>query len=152
MQKEEFIRIMDLGIKREIEAFNFYNDVQKRIEDKGLKIIFNDLAKQELGHRNLLEEFKYNPDMPVKMSKPVTDYGLAEKVDLPVLSVDMKPAEALALAMKKEQQAVEFYRNLAESTEDDEIKKLCLEMAGMELSHKQKLENAYTDVAYIESF
>jgi rubrerythrin len=86
------------------------------------------------------------------MSKPVTDYGLAEKVDLPVLSVDMKPAEALALAMKKEQQAVEFYRNLAESTEDDEIKKLCLEMAGMELSHKQKLENAYTDVAYIESF
>ena len=54
--------------------------------------------------------------------------------------------------MKKEQQAVEFYCNLAESTEDGEIKKLCVEMAGMELSHKRRLENTYTDVAYIESF
>ena len=152
MKKEEFEKIMDLGIQRESEAFNFYNDVQKRVDDKALKQIFNDLAKQELGHRNLLEEFKYNPEIPVKMSKPSSDFGLAEQVELPQLSVNMKPAEALALAMKKEQQAVEFYRNLAESTEDDEIKKLCLEMAGMELSHKQRLENAYTDVAYIESF
>ncbi|MDY6916315.1 MAG: ferritin family protein [Candidatus Cloacimonadota bacterium] len=152
MNKEEFEKIMDLGIKREIEAYKFYNDVVNRVDDKALKDIFNDLAKQELGHRNLLEELKYNPEIPVKISKPSIDYGIAETVELPELSINMKPAEALALAMKKEQQAAEFYQELAESTSDMEIKKLCLEMAGMELSHKQKLENAYTDIAYIESF
>ena len=77
---------------------------------------------------------------------------MAEEVELPELTESMKPADALALAMKKEQQAVEFYRRLAQNTTDNELKKLCLEMANMELNHKQKLENAYTDVAYVEDF
>lgn len=152
MKKSEFERILDLGIKRETEAHTFYQDVVEKFQDRALKQIFQDLADQELGHKTMLENFKINPDIQVKMSTPAVDFGLAETVDLPELSTDMTPAEALALAMKKEQQAVEFYRYLASYTNDEEVKQLILEMANMELAHKQILENAYTDVAYVESF
>ncbi len=143
---------MDLAIKREVEAYEFYKDVAERIGDKAIQKIFKTLATEEVGHKDLLERFKYNPDLPVKMSSPEIDYHLAEEVELPELSINMKPADALALAMKKEQLAVEFYRKLANQTEDGDVKKLLLEIANMELSHKQKLENAYTDIAYIEAF
>jgi len=152
MKTAEFERILDLGIKRETEAHKFYQEVVGKIQDKALKQIFQDLADQELGHKNMLENFKLNPEIKVKMSTPAVDFGLAETVALPELSTEMSPAEALALAMKKEQQAVEFYRYLASYTNDEEIKNLILEMANMELNHKQMLENAYTDIAYVESF
>jgi len=152
MKKTEFDRILDIGIKRETEAHEFYQEVVEKIEDRALKQIFQDLADQELGHKNMLENFKNNPDVQVKMSTPAVDFGLAETIALPELSTEMSPAEAFALAMKKEQQAVEFYRYLASYTNDEEIKKLILEMANMELNHKQMLENAYTDVAYVEAF
>lgn len=152
MDKDKFYKVMDLAIKREVEAYEFYKDVAERIDDKAIQKIFKTLATEEVGHKDLLERFKYNPDLPVKMSSPEIDYHLAEEVELPELSIDMKPADALALAMKKEQLAVEFYRKLANQTEDGDVKKLLLEIANMELSHKQKLENAYTDIAYIEAF
>lgn len=152
MDKDKFYNVMDLAIKREVEAYEFYKDVAERIDDKAIQKIFKTLATEEVGHKDLLERFKYNPDLPVKMSSPEIDYHLAEEVELPELSIDMKPADALALAMKKEQLAVEFYRKLANQTEDGDVKKLLLEIANMELSHKQKLENAYTDIAYIEAF
>lgn len=152
MDKDRFNQIMDLAIKREVEAYNFYKDVAERVDDKAIIKIFTTLATEEVGHKDLLERFKYNPDLPVKMSSPEIDYHLAEEVELPELSIELKPADALALAMKKEQLAVEFYRKLAEKTEDGDVKKLLLEIANMELSHKQKLENAYTDIAYIEAF
>jgi rubrerythrin len=152
MEKEKFLEIINVGIKRELEAHAFYQDVTKRVEDKSVKKIFEDLAKEELGHKELLEKFKYNPDIPVKFNAPKTDFHLAENVDLPELSIKMKPKDALALAMKKEQMAVEFYQQLAEQTDDNNIKKMIIEIAHMELSHKQRLENAYTDIAYVEAF
>jgi rubrerythrin len=73
-------------------------------------------------------------------------------MELPALTTEMKPADALALAMKKEQYAVTFYQKLAAQTDDEQVKMMLLEIANMELNHKQNLENAYTDIAYVEAF
>ena len=152
MTEEQFNRIIELGINREEEAHGFYNYAASRVDNKVIKQIFKELAEDELGHRELLLRFKADPKLPGKLIAPDVDYFLAEETELPDLSENMKPADALALAMKKEEQAVEFYRKLADQTEDTEMKKLCLDIAKMELNHKHKLEDAYTDVAYIEAF
>lgn len=143
---------MEIGIRREEEAYAFYQFAATRISDKAIRQIFSELAADEKGHKELLLRFQANPDLPGRLQAPAVDYLLAEETELPELSEDMKPADALALAMKKEQQAVEFYRRLADNSLDSEVKELCLHMADMELNHKFKLENAYTDVAYIEAF
>jgi rubrerythrin len=152
MEKAKFIEIMDIAIKSEIEAHEFYKKVAERVEDKSVKKIFQDLAEDELGHRELLEKYKFNPDMPMKFQAPQTDFHLAEEMELPALTTEMKPADALALAMKKEQYAVTFYQKLAAQTDDEQVKMMLLEIANMELNHKQNLENAYTDIAYVEAF
>ena len=54
--------------------------------------------------------------------------------------------------MKKEQQAVEYYRALAEAADDRELKQAFTNLANMELSHKQRLENAFVQIGYPEVF
>lgn len=80
------------------------------------------------------------------------DYKVAETTELPKLSIDMKPADAIALAMKKEQQAVEFYRALGESATDASVKKIFENLTNMELGHKHRLENVFVEIGYPEVF
>ena len=77
---------------------------------------------------------------------------VAEATELPKLTLDMQPADAIALAMKKEQQAVEFYRDLSKHCADQEIGKIFENLANMELTHKQKLENVFVEIGYPEAF
>jgi len=152
MDKEQFLGLIDLAIQREIEAFDFYSEVAASFYNKGLTTIFSELAAEEQGHRNLLESFKANPEKHFEIKAPEHDFKLAEETELPALSTSMKPADAFALAMKKEQQAAEFYQDLAKRTNDEQVKEMCLNLSNMELKHKQKIENAFVDVAYVESF
>ena len=82
----------------------------------------------------------------------VIDYKIAETQDMPALSTDMKPAEAIAIAMKREQQAAELYRSLAKNANDGTEKEALENLANMEMGHKHKLENAFVDIGYPEVF
>ena len=62
----------------------------------------------------------------------------------------MKPAEAIALAMKKEEEAIVQYTALAEDCPDAEKKKVFLDLAAMERGHKKKMEAAFVDIGYPE--
>jgi rubrerythrin len=62
----------------------------------------------------------------------------------------MKPADAIALAMKKEEEAMVQYKQMAESCSQPEKKQVFLDLAAMEQGHKQKMENAFVDIGYPE--
>lgn len=152
MDNMEIEKLFLLALKREIEAHEFYKDVSHRVDNQGVKDLFSELAEQEMQHHDLLEKFKQDPTAVMKFNAPKSNLGVAEATDLPELSTDMKPADAIALAMKKEQQAVEFYRGLAASTDDASMKDALENLANMELTHKQKLENAFVQIGYPEAF
>jgi rubrerythrin len=105
-----------------------------------------------MGHMELLENFRNDPTMVMKISAPAVDVKLAESMELPKISTAMKPADAIALAMKKEQQAVEFYREMSKNSADSAIKAIFDNLANMELNHKKMLENAFVDIGYPEAF
>ena len=152
MQQHEFEALMATAIKREIEAKQFYHDVEQRVENEEVKTVFSQLAKEEMGHMELLEKFKADQSMVMKIAAPAQDAKVAEATELPALSIDMKPADAIALAMKKEQQAVEFYKGLAEGSNDAGVKEVFDNLANMELSHKNRLENVFVQIGYPEVF
>jgi len=152
MDNMEFERIIAIAIKREIEAYEFYRDVAGRIDDAAVKKIFMDLSRDEMCHHDLLEKYRYDPSMAIKFKAPAHDFKVAETVAGPALSIDMKPADAIALAMKKEQAAVEFYRGLARLCDDQAVKQTYQSLANMELSHKKLLEDVFVDIGYPESF
>lgn len=144
--------ILSMAVTREIEAYEFYKQVGEKVSDKEVKKIFKELSDEELGHRDFLEKLKLEPVMMKKIEPPKADYKVAEATELPPFSINMKPADAIALAMKKEQQAVEFYRSMADFSGDSEIKEKFNNLASMELNHKHRLENVFVDIGYPEAF
>jgi rubrerythrin len=152
MDHIEFEHIFSVAVEREIEAHEFYQQVSERVEHDDVKEVFQQLAKEEMGHKELLERFRFDPTMIMKIQAPPADYKIAEATELPTLSIDMKPADAVALAMKKEQQAVEFYRDLAVRSSDHGTKAIFENLANIELGHKHRLENVFVEIGYPEVF
>jgi rubrerythrin len=100
----------------------------------------------------MIERFRHDPTALMKIDAPSRDWKVAEGETLPKLSTDMKPRDAIALAMKKEQQAVEFYRALSAASSDAEVKGLFDNLSRMELGHKRRLETIFVDIGYPEVF
>ncbi len=145
-------KILEDAIGREVEAYEFYQQVYERVDDSGVKDVFAELAKEEQSHRDILEQYLHNPVMLMHIHPPSADYQIAEATELPKLSIDMKPADAIALAMKKEQQAVQFYRALAEQATDPKAKSVFEDLTNMELGHKRRLEDVFVQIGYPEAF
>ncbi len=153
MDKIELNQLFSVAIQREIESHEFYLQVAGRVDNAGVKQVFNQLAQDELGHKELLEKFKSDPTLVMKFSEtPLVDYKIAETTDEPRLSIHMKPADAIALAIKKEQRSLEFYQGLARGANDAEMKRIFETLARMELGHKVKLENVFVEIGYPEVF
>jgi len=148
MRVEEYRKVISMAVESEIEAYDFYTAVGEKVKDANLKSIFKDLAAEEKKHRNFLEGL-------LKQAKPMLfdeskDYKISETVDKPKLSLSMKPADAIALAMKNEEEAMNIYTQLANVSTDREQKELFESLARMEKGHKVKLEGMYTNIAFPE--
>ena len=143
--------ILNDAIRREEEAYQFYQDVTGRMSSKEVNETFQKLAEDELEHKKFLQNCLDDPSLLKKLPVP-PDYKVAEATVAPLLSFDMKPAEAMALAMKKEQRSVEFYLNLAENALDPDYRQAFRELANMELRHKTEIEDLFVNIGYPEKF
>ena len=150
MDKGAYQQILDTAIQAEIEACQFYRQVAEKVADRFLKEMFDAFAAEEQKHRQILEGFRDRSDMAIHFAD-VTDYHVSETLEgSERLSMEMKPADAIALAMKKEEAAMRHYTRLAEACDDESQKAVFLELAAMERGHKARLENAFVDIAYPE--
>jgi rubrerythrin len=143
--------ILDAAIAREQDAHRFYAQASQRVANPAVKETFARLAQEELGHKTFLQNCVVDPRLTSKIQAPA-DFKVAEATEAAELSVDMRPADAFALAMKKEQQAAEFYTCLAQASSDAKLRAMFEDIARMELSHKARLEGMYVDVGYPETF
>jgi rubrerythrin len=151
MDPKTFKEIIAGAIKREVEAYEFYQQVSQKVQDPYLKDLFLGFAEEELRHQKILQGFQGKDDAAVHFVR-VPDYHVAETVDEPEaeLSIRMKPADAIALAMKKEEAAMRHYSQMAEACSDPAQQKVFLELAVMERGHKNKMEKAFVDIGYPE--
>jgi rubrerythrin len=143
--------ILDAAIVREEDAFTFYSQAAKRVANPAVRETFARLAQEELGHKAFLQNCVKDRLLLTKLKAP-DDHRVAEATDDPDLSIDMKPADALALAMKKEQHAATFYTDLARAASDATLRATFEHIARMELGHKARLEGMFVDVGYPEAF
>jgi len=150
MQEAEYRKILSDAVGKEVEAYNFYAGAAQKTQDRILKSIFTELADEEKKHRSLLEGYLKN-QTPVRFN-PSKDYKVSNTVERPPLSLSMKPVDAVALAMKKEEDAMNLYRELATCSMDPEQKDVFLSLSNMEMGHKTRLENIYTNMAFPEAW
>jgi len=149
MNLSEYKDIIKHAIANEVEARKFYEDAANTLKDPYLKTLFTSLAEEEKKHRDILTKI-FTSNTIDRYFSETRDYKVAETVAEPELSMDMKPADAFALAMKKEEQAMKQYTLMANLCDDEEKRQVFLDLAAMERDHKLKMENAFTDVGYPE--
>jgi rubrerythrin len=149
MNVEEARKIIMSAIDDEVEAYTYYKNVGEKVKDPAVKKLFEGLASEETKHRELLETFltKDPADFRWKASR---DYKIADTLETPKLTENLKPKDGIALAIKKEQLAMDMYNELADLSPEAEQERLFTQLANMEESHKARLEDLYSEIAYAE--
>jgi rubrerythrin len=151
VKAEDAKKIIALAIDREVEAYAFYRTVSETVKDKALKSIFAELAGEEKKHREFLQAFLTRDAKTLKFDAKA-DYKVVDALPTPKLSADMKPLEGLVIAMKKELDAMQMYTQLANAAADVETQLLFSQLANMEKTHKARLEDIYTNMAFPEAW
>ena len=141
--------ILDFAIRKEEEAARMYTDLADRIENKAMREMLQDFAREEVGHKEELLQIKGG-----KLSFPdveyVMDLKIAEYADDVEPSADLDYRKTLVLAMKREKAAFRLYTHLAAATDDPQLRTTLLNLAHEEAKHKLRFEIEYDDYVLTE--
>lgn len=141
--------ILEKAIQKEIGSRLLYVDLSQKMKGHVVKDAFQELARQEQGHQNRLEQYQQGEFSETKLSREKTiDYKIAEHLDQPEISPDMQLKDVFLLAANREMHSHELYLALAGIQSPGEGKRLFDELASQELEHKQRVEFLYTEVAF----
>jgi len=149
MKADDVKKIISTAIDREVEAYTFYRSVSDKVRDKALKSLFDELAEEEKKHREFLQGFLSKDASKMKFTAG-HDYKVGDALPSPKLTTDLKPLDGLVLAIKKELEAMQMYTQFANAAADTETQLLFSQLANMERSHKARLEDIYTNMAFPE--
>lgn len=133
-------KALDFAIAKELEAEAFYKEWAEKAKDPAVHALFAELAGVEHGHRQML--LRITPEEMVERGRtPVTDADLSDVlVDIDA-SASLSVQEAMIVAMKREQGAVNLYRRLSEF--GGKTKPLFEALAKEEQRHQSKLQAEY---------
>ncbi len=145
MISQNIQEILDFAIEREQEAHDFYVDLSKKMDHPHLSKVFNEFAREELGHKAKLEAIK-SGRIEWQQPKKVIDLKIADyTVEVnPEAVVDYQ--QALIVAMKREKTAFRLYMDIADSADDENIKSLFVNLANEEAKHKMRFEVEYDEI------
>jgi rubrerythrin len=144
MDKKKFKEVIQFAIDKEIEAFNFYIQGSQVVKYSGAKDLFLELAKQEEGHRKLLENLNMERIAQVRIEK-IPDLKISDYMVDVEFKPDLSYAEMLRIAMKREERSVKLYEDLKGTNPDEDLKKLFTFLVQEESRHKLRLEKIYDE-------
>ncbi len=129
--------LLRIAMSSEVESRKVYLSLKERVDNLLLKDRFQFLADEEEKHRKYIERI-FNKKFPKE--EPELSPGIT--TPLPEIKADdnMPISEILQSAMDAEMAAREFYLQLSEKFEDEEINKMLKIFADMELGHYRLLE------------
>lgn len=141
--------ILRFAIRKEADAAAFYRMAADR-SHPGVKKMFEELAKEEDGHRKKLEKFdpKKMEGMEIKETRGL---GLSELMEDVPFSSEMSYADLIRFAIKNEERSQKLYATAVQGVKDASLKKLFLILAQEESTHKERLEKIY-DKEILEEF
>jgi rubrerythrin len=142
--------ILDFAIEKEEEAAQLYQDLAATLNRPDMKKVFESFAREEMGHKAKLLEVKSGRQM-ISAEAKIFDLKIGDTL------VDVKPSpnmdyqRALIFAMKAEKAAYRLYHDLAQATDDANLKDLFFGLAQEEARHKLRFEIEYDDQILTEN-
>ena len=144
MDEKHFEEIIQFAIEKEIHAFNFYTKANEMAKYSGTKELFLELAKEEEGHRKLIENLNMEKITYARIEK-IPDLRISDYMVEVEFRPDMLYDEILRMAMKMEEHSLKLDNDLKDSSTDEGIKRLFTFLAGEEAKHKLRLEKIYDE-------
>jgi len=142
-------QVLEGAIQKEIQSQELYSDLSSKVVEENVKYAFQELARQEKEHQELLESYLQGRfEEGVLELEQFVDYKIAEHFDQPEISTRMDLKDVFMLAADREKAAHEFYLSLAGIHPDGAVKNLLENLAAQEMSHKHKVEFLFTEVAF----
>ena len=113
--------------------------------------MLKELAAEEIRHTKLLKNFK-EKGLPKRYwhQEKVPNLMISEYLTAPDTVEEAGLQETLVFALKREQQAIEFYSRMTVIMRDESAKRLCQRLVGEELKRKLRLEIFYDDLFYFQ--
>ncbi len=135
--------ILEFAIAREMEAYQLYMTLAERAGNPEMRKVFEDLAKEELDHKEKLELeiMKTGQTVPAtpKADIPEHEYIISDNQ----LQLDMNYKDMLLLGIKKEEASFRTYIDLIPQVRDKESREVLLALAEEEVKHKLRFEIEY---------
>ena len=137
-----FEKIISFAIEKENEAAELYRDLSSRVQKQNAKIMFDELAAEEVKHGEFLKGMteKNIPDLKLE---DVTDLKISDYLVDITFKPDMDYQDILIMAMKREESAVKLYDDMSAQVQEPEVKNLLNFMSQQESKHKLRLETEY---------
>jgi rubrerythrin len=146
MKLESMNDVLTFAIRREHDAYELYLMFRDMVKGPGAKALLEDLANQELGHKNLLENALKGGNIErIGGKKEVKDLHLSEYMVTEDVGPDSSPQDVMLFAIKKEEEAYNIYHMLLGNYEGTEIEELFSKLAQEEQRHKETLEREYEE-------
>jgi rubrerythrin len=144
MVLKTFDEIIDFAIEEEKETYRLYKKLAKMMRHRWIKDVFEGLAKEELKHKRLLENYKRRTLIP--RIENIPDIKTLEHIKTDVHPhEDMNYGDVLVVAIKIEESAIRAYKNLADKTADPEARAIFYALADREAVQKSKLQSEYDE-------
>ncbi|KKO20108.1 MAG: hypothetical protein DCC43_05660 [Candidatus Brocadia sp.] len=132
--------ILETAISEEIKASRFYSSLALQMEEKGVRLKFEDMAAVEMSHYELLFSYyekKYH-------QRPVVQ----ETGKLKIVRPETPPktasfADAIKIIMDTEFKAYAFYQKAAASATDGKEQEMFAMLARVEQSHYEYFRTEY---------
>ena len=101
--------ILEKAIQKEIGSRLLYIDLSQKMKEQFAKNAFQELARQEQGHQNLLEQYQQGELKAGTLSRgQAVDYKIAEHLYQPEISPDMQLKDVFLLAANREMHSHEL--------------------------------------------
>lgn len=134
---EKIANVLEMAIEKEIEAYRFYYSVAELISDKIGRDVFQQMANDEIKHRQRLELEIMKLGKTLKNQEDIT-------IDVEVEpGFDLSYKEALIMGIQKEDASFQLYIQAMISTGDLELREVFMRLAEEEVRHKVKFEIEY---------
>ena len=149
MPEKTVLEIIEIAIKREEEAYDFYMDIHDKVTETAVKETLNFIANEEKKHREFLVKYRdggFGVDT-LRMNDPI-EYKIAEHLQEPEVKADMRSEDVYLVAAHRENRSYHFYTDLAGLHPDGDLNELLLKVASEELRHKEKMEYLYANTAF----
>jgi rubrerythrin len=143
--------ILDQAIQNEEDANQFYSQAVNTVKDPSAKELLNEFAEIELKHKTVLQNFDLSTvDEEHHTVKEAHDYHIGDYLLDKEITPDSSIQDIMIHAMKREQKAYQFFKDMAKVVSSIEVRNLFEDLAAEELDHKGKIETEYDDVIYKE--